>query len=366
MPNSKACAAIINPRGTYSDTKIYRGPKDYVVWAREDGGDGNGYICLSECCSPITGIDPGNGKYWRLFTLGGEDGEPGIQGPPGEPGPTGPKGAVGEVGPKGDSGAQGPQGETGAVGATGPQGPQGPRGEAGIANDLDLFKPVTSFYTAAIANWTVPDLKGAGEPWRGYIKIKGGGGGGNGSRNTGNQGGQASGGPGGGEGCMVERFVNFTPGDIHILTIGAGGAGGIGTDTNGSDGNTIGKPGGTTSFGTITYAPGATYQNSNLKINEGGPGGRKSPSPDEIVTPGAPGEPGNIGTLGSYSSAGSGGGQGGSSAGRDPAAATSGDPGVLGGGGAGGTYYNAAAAPPGYTNGFPGGDGFIIIYAVGA
>lgn len=151
----------LNYRGTYVQENTYE-KNDAVEF------NGGGYVMVAD--GQITGIDPTNTSYWRIYVVGsagaqGIQGEIGPQGPKGEQGPQGEqgiqgprgeqglqgvpglrgvmgsrglqgeKGEPGEQGPQGATGATGPQGIQGEQGERGPQGIQGPRGETGAKGD---------------------------------------------------------------------------------------------------------------------------------------------------------------------------------------------------------------------------------------
>lgn len=195
-----------------------------------------------------------------------------------------------------------------------------------ITADNKKLITVTAYYAAGVYNWVVPDLKGDGKPWLGWIRIKGSGAAGGASYLSGTR----QGGRGGGEGTTVMRYVRFVPGETHVLTVGSGGVAVIGGDvTNGNS----------TSFGSITFAPGA--------------GSTKAPTADELMVPGAVGAYGqsnyNDSNLSQTYGA--------------PGAGTSGGlpgaDGKYGGGGGGGIFKFQVTTP---SLGGRGGDGFIEIF----
>ena len=151
----------------------------------------------------------------------------------------------------GGSGEAGPPGPQGIPGETGPQGPIGPAGPAG-SDGLGAGLMQSVEFTAS-GTWTVPT--GVTGVW-----ISGIGGG------AGGWGGSANMGPGGGsgeEGTMIPMAV--VPGTVMPVTIGAGGAAGSASNTPAG----MAYPGGTTTFGILSFLggrPGALY-------NSGGPGG---------------------------------------------------------------------------------------------
>jgi hypothetical protein len=185
---------------------------------------------------------------------------------------------------------------------------------------------VASYYTAGVYNWVVPDFKGDGNPWPGFIRIKGSGSAGGASILSGTR----QGGMGGSEGTTVMRHVLFVPGETHVLTVGSGGVPvSGGSVTNGNS----------TSVGSITFAPGA--------------GSTKAPTSDELMIPGATGAYGqsnyNDSNLSQTYGA--------------PGAGTAGGPpgadGKYGGGGGGGLFKFQVSTP---SLGGRGGDGFIEIF----
>ena len=185
---------------------------------------------------------------------------------------------------------------------------------------------VSSYYAAGVYNWVVPDIKGDGKPWLGWIRIKGGGSAGGAAFLSGVR----IGGTGGHEGTTVTRCVVFVPGETHVLTVGAGGV----PVSGGSVVN-----GNSTSFGSITFAPGG--------------GSTKSPTADELMIPGATGSSGqsnynDSGLSQTYGSSGAG-----------TSGGVCGSNGKYGGGGGGGIFAFQSTTP---SLGGKGGDGFIEIY----
>lgn len=199
--------------------------------------------------------------------------------------------------------------------------------DGGIFSARLSLASVQSYYAAGVYNWTVPDINGDGSPWLGWIRIKGSGEGGGAAYLSGVR----CGGDGGDEGTTVMRHVRFVPGEVHILTVGAGGAAvSGGAVTNGNS----------TSFGSITFAPGG--------------GSTKAPISDEIMIPGAKGGVGQANANDSNLSQ-SQGATGGGAGGGDP----NGGNGKYGGGGGGGIFQFQKTTP---SLGGKGGDGFIEIF----
>ncbi|WP_157062722.1 phage tail protein [Pseudomonas sp. Q12-87] len=107
-----------------------------------------------------------------------------------------------------------------------------------IAQSLHLPYRTKFLYNAAgVFQWTVP-----ANVWKVFVEVRGGGG-------SGAFGSLETGAGGGGAGGFSTRLVPVTPGTVITITVGAGGA-------SVSAANTMGNPGGTSSFGPHCSATG--------------------------------------------------------------------------------------------------------------
>ncbi|WP_155953895.1 phage tail protein [Pseudomonas sp. URIL14HWK12:I7] len=139
------------------------------------------------------------------------------------------------------------------------------------------------FKTAGVYQWTVP-----ANVWKVFVEVRGGGG-------SGAFGALETGAGGGGAGGFSTRLVSVTPGSVITVTVGAGGA-------YVTTANTVGNPGGTSSFGSHCSATGG----SGGSIS-GGAGAGYGSGGDFNGTLG-PGNPPVRNALGSGANGGAGGG----------------------------------------------------------
>lgn len=184
-------------------------------------------------------------------------------------------------------------------------------------------------------------------PWLARVRVRAQGGGG-GSAGATSGSGTLSAQPGAAGGVYAEALLDVDElGDVETVVVGAGGTG--------SPVNTLGGPGGTSSFGGLVIAPGGPGGNANVPAGSGFDVGSGVESPSDgvgdLVIPGGPGAP-SVRYNGTYGMSGAGGdsvlGHGGraltvNGVGRPPVGYGAGAAGSFSAGG--GTYLGAAGGP---------------------